>query len=117
MKRELEKSLKRYLKRKIKVTLGLLVTFLITGEIGYSLEYADKLYNNIQDVVEDAEYKVKVGDQGVNYRYGIMVYNNSDLDIQSDNIEIINVSSGNEVEGKEVAAINLRMNSELVLGT
>jgi outer membrane autotransporter protein len=117
MKRELEKSLKRYLKRKIKVTLGLLVTFLITGEIGYSLEYADKLYNNIQDVVEDAEYKVKVGDQGVNYRYGIMVYNNSDLDIQSDNIEIINVSSGNEVEGKEVAAINLRMNSKLVLGT
>lgn len=110
-------SLKKYLKGKIKITLGLLVTFLITGEIGYSLEYADKLYKNIQDVVEDTEYKVKVGDQGVNYRYGIMVYNNSDLDIQSDNIEIINVSSGNEVEDKEVAAINLRMSSELVLGT
>ena len=117
MLEKVRNSLKKYLKGKIKITLGLLVTFLITGEIGYSLEYADKLYNNIQDVVEDAEYKVKVGDQGVNYRFGIMVYNNSDLDIQSDNIEIINVSSGNEVEGKEVAAINLRMNSELVLGT
>jgi outer membrane autotransporter protein len=117
MKRELEKSLKRYLKRKIKVTLGLLVSFLITGHIGYSIELADTIYKNKQEIITDKEYKLNAGEEGVNYHYGILGYDSTDLKIQSsDKIEITNIAFG-EVNKKEIAAINLRVNSKLILGT
>ena len=117
MKRELEKSLKRYLKRKIKFTLGVLVSFLITGHIGYSIELADTIYKNKQEIITDKEYKLNAGEEGVNYHYGILGYDSTDLKIQSsDKIEITNIAFG-EVNKKEIAAINLRVNSKLILGT
>lgn len=121
MKRELEKSLKRYLKRKIKVTLGLLVTFLITGQVGYSMEIAKNYYENGQDIViGENEYKVNVGDndQNLEYNYGIIVRKNTDLNIQSsDRIEIINTTPSEEIPGMEIAALNVRQSSNLILGT
>ena len=114
MKRELEKSLKRYLKRKIKVTLGLLVTFLITGKIGYSLDIAVDSYNNIQKNIDIKEYQISNGDR--NYYYGVAAYNNSNLNINSNVIEMNNNSFGNEVSGREISALHLHGNTNIKLG-
>ena len=118
MKRELEKSLKRYLKRKIKVTLDLLVTFLITGQVGYSMELAKNYYENGQDIViGENEYKVNTEDNS-EYNYGIIVRKNTNLNIQSsDRIEIINTTPSEESPGMEIAALNVRQSSNLILGT
>ena len=118
MKRELEKSLKRYLKRKIKVTLGLLVTFLITGQVGHSMELAKDYYENGQDIViGENEYKVNTEDN-LEYNYGIIVRKNTNLNIQSsDRIEIINTTPSEESPGMEIAALNVRQSSNLILGT
>ena len=118
MKRELEKSLKRYLKRKIKVTLGLLVTFLITGQVGYSMELAKNYYENGQDIViGENEYKVN-NEDNLEYNYGIIVRKNTNLNIQSsDRIEIINTTPSEESPGMEIAALNVRQSSNLILGT
>ena len=118
MKRELEKSLKRYLKRKIKVTLGLLVTFLITGQVGHSMELAKNYYENGQDIViGENEYKVNTEDNS-EYNYGIIVRKNTNLNIQSsDRIEIINTTPSEESPGMEIAALNVRQSSNLILGT
>lgn len=114
---KIKNNFKSCLKRKIKFTLGVLVSFLITGHIGYSIELADTIYKNKQEIITDKEYKLNAGEEGVNYHYGILGYDSTDLKIQSsDKIEITNVAFG-EVNKKEIAAINLRVNSKLILGT
>lgn len=114
---KIKNNFKSCLKRKIKFTLGILVSFLITGHIGYSIELADTIYKNKQEIITDKEYELNAGEEGVNYQYGILGYDSTDLKIQSsDKIEITNIAFG-EVNKKEIAAINLRVNSKLILGT
>lgn len=118
---KIKNNLKRCLKRRVKITLGILISFLITGQVGYSMEIAKNYYENGQDIViGENEYKVNVGDndQNLEYNYGIIVRKNTDLNIQSsDRIEIINTTPSEEIPEMEIAALNVRQGSNLILGT
>lgn len=114
MFKKLENSLKRVLKGKVKITLALVISYLMTSQIGYSLNLTMDEYYNEQNVIINNNY-IK-NNENTNYQYILGAVFDSNVKINSNEINIVNNSNGDEVNRKEISAIFLTENSHLKLG-